>query len=1364
MGSIGDFGPGASELTSLESVEDDALLQNTRLRYEKGHIYTRSGRLLLAVNPYRTLGGLYSDASLKAYKSALQPQSDLPPHVYAVAAAAYTGMMQDTKSQSVIISGESGAGKTETAKILLQYLADVSTAGQSDLHTRVLQTNPIMESFGCAKTVWNNNSSRFGKFLTLQFNSTGKMQGAFMKTYLLEKSRIVQQSKDEQNYHVLYTVANGLSADEKKEWCIPPVEQIKYLNLHQTKLQWEQFPCTYADLCTAMTCIPGLQPVQSGCWKVLMAVLSLGNAEFKSTNDDGDAVFVDDSPVAAAAKLLSCQPEQLMKAITSQMIKAGLDWISKPNTTAVAKGVRDALAKALYSKLFIFIVDSINESLIFGGESRFFIGAVDIFGFECFPKNSLEQLCINFANEKLQRMFTEAVFESVLAEYRKEGIDVADMKYVDNAQVVDLIENKENGVLSLLSEECFFPNGSDSSYITKLKQAHKKNDRFSEERMDPNLFTIDHYPGKVTYDSRGFLEKNKDPLSQDLTVLMQFSDDDFVASLFKEKAQPEIHGGGGVRRFKSAKFIGVIDAFRKSLIELVDTLKGTKTHFIRCVKPNMTKEAHKFVDDVMLRQLHSSGVVGAIKATRQGFPDHLKFQEVLARFKLVVPKGSSKNGAEGVKELLKNAGIDAARFRVGKTKVFLGVGALDELEKKRMEYIARNVVSMQTCARRYLAKKKAHQLREEKRLAEQAKRMEEERKRHEEEEKLRKAEEARVAAELAEQTKREEEETKKKEGEEQDRQKRFQRARQLSFERRAGRKKREEEEAKKRDEETKKEEAAALSAVGAAALTDGQAYSKKLDDFHQQVNDGQVTDTEMMNVAVVSDIGWKGASEAQAQEDVWAQYDFKCAVSDVLEYAEYLGMDIKEDAHLLWIADEALQAPEPQGWEQRLDPKGGVYYYHPTTGMSLNQHPLDHHYQQFYLQMKAQYDAMYAKGEEPPSKPTEQEEAPAGEAPMPYGQEAFGGEEDDGKKKKGLFNKMFSRPSSAAKGQIEESYELSVTLERQQDGLGIGLTLDNIIVEVEPGGSVHAQGELQYGDQIIAVDGKMLAGKMLKDIIVPQKRHNLVVRYTRMSSQPKSPRRERAKKLGAQVGAAPRRIEELDIVISREPQTGRLGFGIDPMNTVVEVEPNGPVAGQLKVGDKIVAVDDNLLNFKRFIDVVNSVDWSSSHKLRIARLRGTGAVPGAKTGGDKRRSADFTKGKRRSSFTSKDDAPPSPSPQKEKARPQAPKRPTGMPALREVRLIKEYDDTKIGAVFHRSDDAFDKSFFNVEGSSVQPIIKKVDVGSKAETAGLVPGDVVLSVNGISGLSNFQVVEMLRKGMGVFNLVVISGVYKVTASA
>ena len=1387
-----DFGPGASELSSLKAVEDADILANTQVRYDAGHIYTRSGRLLLAVNPYKQLP-LYKPETLEAYRHSLQPQAELPPHVYAVAASAYLGMVQNSFSQSVIISGESGAGKTETAKILLQYLAAVSSTAGGDLHKRVLQTNPIMENFGNARTVWNNNSSRFGKFLTLQFSASGRMQGAFMRTYLLEKSRITSQLPDEQNYHVLYQCAGALPPELKQDLNLGEWSTYKYLNVSdKSKIEWDLFPTDCKELIGAMESIPTVAPHVKSVWRLLAAVLHLGNASFRGSGED-DAVFASAAQIGDAARLLGCEAEQLSKALCTLNIKAGLDWIAKPNTTKYAQSAKDALSKALYSRLFDCLVERINESLIHGGESRFFIGAVDIFGFECFPRNSLEQLCINFANEKLQRMFTEAVFESVLAEYTKEGIDVGGMTFEDNTAVVALIEGNPGGLLTMLGEECFFPNGSDIGFLGKIQESHRKHPNFEGHvKESKTSFTVLHYPGKVTYDAIGFLEKNKDPLSQDVKVLMQYSDDDFVKALFTDKQGP----GGGRAQFKSAKFVGVIDSFRTSLNDLVSTLKKTKTHFIRCVKPNEKKAPNNFVTAVMTRQLYTSGVVQAVRATRKGFPDHLLFAELLNRYMLIIDKGSpgTQPGKErqGVSSLLQKAGVAESRYRLGKTKVFLGVGVLDNLEQARLQFLASKAIAMQQLARVYLARSKLKQLREaaerKKREEEERKRKEEEeRRRKEEEERKRKEEEERIAAEAA---------KKAKEAEEKDRQERFRRARQLSFERKTAKKKREEAEKKKTDlaREAEEAEAAAMAAtkglvanraasfgemvpesarrssseqdVGLETVSDEMLQSK-LQTLQQDLADGTAADSEMMNVAVVSDIGWKTGQEPTT-EDVWAQYDFKCAVSDVLEYAEYLGMDIKEDAHLLWIADEALQAPEPQGWEQRLDPKGGVYYYHPTTGMSLNQHPLDHHYQQFYMQMKAQYDAMYQNGKPPANGMPEgaagastpggagagagassSELAPAEPLP-PLDEPSSSG---SAKKKKGFLGSLLGGGKKAS-GPTEEMYQLTVDLMRQQDGLGIGLTLDNIIVEVEPGGAVHAQGDLQYGDQIVQVDGVPLSGRMLKDVIVPRRMHRLVVRYSRVSTQQASPRRPRARRIEAEPGAAPRRIEELDVQITREAETGRLGFGIDQMNAVVEVDPKGPVANRLQVGDKIVAVDGQLLAFRKFVDVVGSAPTLS---LRIARLRAAQVSTPHKSRREKLFGESKSKRKKAEAKAAaeRQAAMAAQSEQQQQQQNSKPSKAV-MPALREVKLVKETEDTKIGAVFHRLDDAFDKSFFNVEGSSVQPIIKKVDPGSMAELAGLVPGDIVLSVNGVSGLSNFQVVEMLRKGQGVFTLVVISG--------
>ena len=603
-----------------------------------------------------------------------------------------------------------------------------------------------------------------------------------MRTYLLEKSRITSQLPDEQNYHVLYQVAANLPSSIRKSYEMPPWETFSYLNVrNKAKVEWDEFPSTWKELEDAMHAFPLIAPNVANVWKVLAAVLHLGNAKFKGTGED-DAYFDGGPSIGCAAKLLGCVTEQLTKAICTLNIKAGLDWIAKPNSTTYAHSAKDALSKALYSRLFNTIVECINDSLMFGGDTRFFIGAVDIFGFECFPRNSLEQLCINFANEKLQRMFTEAVFESVLAEYTREGIDVGGMTFEDNSAVVALIEGSPSGLLTLLSEECFFPNGSDTGWLGKIQEAHRKNANFEGHvKESKTSFTVLHYPGRVTYDAIGFLEKNKDPLSQDVKVLMQYSDDEFVAGLFADKVAP-----GSRSQFKSAKFVGVIDSFRTSLTELVNTLKTTKTHFIRCVKPNEKKAANMYVQQVMKRQLYTSGVVQAVKATRKGFPDHLVFDELISRYALILGASDNVKGRSGCKAMLEKAKVPEAKYRLGKTKVFLGVGVLDQLEQARMEYISMKAVSMQMVARAFLARRELRKRIEER---ERKKREAEEKKKKEEEEKRRKEEEERKKRE-AEEAAAAEKEKKEKEAQEKDRQERFRRARQLSFERKTAKKKR----------------------------------------------------------------------------------------------------------------------------------------------------------------------------------------------------------------------------------------------------------------------------------------------------------------------------------------------------------------------------------------------------------------------------------------------------------------------------------------------------------------------------------------------------------------------------------------------
>mmetsp|Transcript_86586 Transcript_86586/g.259849 ORF Transcript_86586/g.259849 Transcript_86586/m.259849 type:complete len:796 (+) Transcript_86586:74-2461(+) len=679
-----DFGPGVSELSSLKSVEDDALLANTKQRFDAGHIYTRSGRLLLAVNPYRQLP-LYTPELLQQYKESLQPQAELAPHVYAVASSAHLGMLQNSVSQSVIISGESGAGKTETAKILLQYLAAVSAQSGGDLHMRVLQTNPIMESFGCAKTVRNNNSSRFGKFLTLQFSATGRMQGAYIRTYLLEKSRITSQLEGEQNYHVLYLTAKAKMGG---------VDQFKYLNAKAAALKWEEFPCDFDTLLKAISLIPPVAGLGESIWKVLQAILHLGNIEFTGSGED-DAAIVAKEPINEAGKLLSCDPELLIKALCTLNIKAGLDWIAKPQTVNTATSAIHALSRALYSKLFDKIVEATNESLMFGGETRYFIGAVDIFGFESFARNSLEQLCINFANEKLQQFFLVCVFKTEEELHVKEGVPWHDIEFMDNAPCIELIEKPPNGILRLLDSQCKTPNASEGGFVKELNRLHGKGDYIVPTRQakmrDDEGFIIAHYAGNVVYHTAGmvtaktghaevsWLDKNNDTMQQEWLSLLVNSKISLVKEMFTEEYE------AGLKAKKTASFSSLGKKFASDLNTLISELQSSRASFIRCVKPNAEQAAKKFTPAMVLDQLRCSGVIEAVRVMLEAFPTRINYEDIHGRYaSMMGPEIMEETGDEPAafcEAVALACEVSNQDYALGLTKLFLKAGCGTFLEE-----------------------------------------------------------------------------------------------------------------------------------------------------------------------------------------------------------------------------------------------------------------------------------------------------------------------------------------------------------------------------------------------------------------------------------------------------------------------------------------------------------------------------------------------------------------------------------------------------------------------------------------------------------------------------------------------------------
>uniref|UniRef100_A0A7N0RAB1 Uncharacterized protein n=1 Tax=Kalanchoe fedtschenkoi TaxID=63787 RepID=A0A7N0RAB1_KALFE len=668
---------GVDDMTRLAYLHEPGIMHNLAVRYEQNIIYTYTGNILIAVNPFQRLPPLYDTDVMEQYKGV--QFGKLRPHVFAIADVAYRAMIDEGKRNSILVSGESGAGKTETTKMLMRYLAHLGgrvTSEKRTVEQQVLESNPVLEAFGNAKTARNNNSSRFGKFVELQFDMRGRISGAAIRTYLLERSRVCQISDPERNYHCFYLLC-AAPPHEIERYKLGSPKSFHYLNQSNCyELVGVSDAEDYLTTRRAMDIVGIGAKEQDAIFRVVAAILHLGNIDFAKGEDSDSSVVTEESRchLQLTAELLMCDHQKLQDALCKRVMITPEELITRSLDPYSAAVSRDGLAKTIYTRLFDWLVKKINSSIGQDPTSESLIGILDIYGFESFKTNSFEQFCINYTNEKLQQHFNQHVFKMEQEEYTKEEINWSYIDFVDNQDILDLIEKKPGGIMALLDEACMFPKSTHETFTEKLYQTFKNHKRFMKTKLSRTEFTIAHYAGDVQYQSDHFLDKNKDYIVAEHQDLLSASSCSFVAQLFPPLAE---------EMTKSSKFSSIGYRFKLQLQQLMETLNSTEPHYIRCVKPNSSLEPCVFENINVIHQLRSGGVLEAIRISCAGYPTHRTFAEFIERFGILAPEVCKEgyDEKEACLKIFEKTGLTGSQ--IGKTKVLLRAGHMAELDLRR---------------------------------------------------------------------------------------------------------------------------------------------------------------------------------------------------------------------------------------------------------------------------------------------------------------------------------------------------------------------------------------------------------------------------------------------------------------------------------------------------------------------------------------------------------------------------------------------------------------------------------------------------------------------------------------------------------
>uniref|UniRef100_A0A669PBB6 Myosin VC n=1 Tax=Phasianus colchicus TaxID=9054 RepID=A0A669PBB6_PHACC len=670
---------GENDLTALSYLHEPAVLHNLKVRFvESRLIYTYSGIILVAINPYKQLP-IYGDAIIHAYSG--QNMGDMDPHIFAVAEEAYKQMARfSVKNQSIIVSGESGAGKTVSARYTMRYFATVSkSSSNAHVEDKVLASNPITEAVGNAKTTRNDNSSRFGKYTEISFDPSYRIIGANMRTYLLEKSRVVFQSENERNYHIFYQLCASAMQPEFRHLKLGSAEEFNYTRMGgSTTIEGVDDRANMIETQKTFALLGLREDFQMDVFKTLAAILHLGNLEITAVGDERSSIDLEDSHLNMFCELLELNSDKMAQWLCHRKIITTSETVIKPMTKPQALNARDALAKKIYSHLFDFIVERINQALQFSGKQHTFIGVLDIYGFETFDVNSFEQFCINYANEKLQQQFNLHVFKLEQEEYMKEDIPWTLIDFYDNQPVIDLIEAKM-GILELLDEECLLPQGTDENWLQKLYNNFvNKNALFEKPRMSNTSFIVQHFADKFRL-CASFFQDNPAPISP------------FSSTISIKSARPVLKSPNKQLRMT------VGSKFRSSLSLLMETLNATTPHYVRCIKPNDEKQPFEFDSKRVAQQLRACGVLETIRISAQSYPSRWTYIEFFSRYSILMTQQelSFNDKKQICKTVLQRLIQDPNQYQFGRTKIFFRAGQVAYLEKLRSDKLRHACIVIQ---------------------------------------------------------------------------------------------------------------------------------------------------------------------------------------------------------------------------------------------------------------------------------------------------------------------------------------------------------------------------------------------------------------------------------------------------------------------------------------------------------------------------------------------------------------------------------------------------------------------------------------------------------------------------------------------